>query len=137
MSVEENKATVHRLVNEVFNKGNTSIIPELIAPGYFYDSPLGIKVKGQEGFAQFVGMARNAFPDLRMTVENLIGEGDKLAGSFTLNGTFTGNLGDIKPTGKKNNKKFAIFYRFENGKELEAVEFEDMLAFYQQLGIKP
>ncbi len=137
MSVEQNKATIRRVVEEVFNKGNMAVIPELIAPGYVYRSPMGMEFKGPDGFAQFVVMTRSAFPDVHMSVVDLFGEGEKLAGLFSISGTFAGSMGDVKPTGNKIEQKFAIFYRFENGKESEAVEIEDMLTFYQQLGIKP
>ena len=137
MSVEQNKATIRRVVEEVFNKRNMSVIPELIAPGYVYRSPMGIDFKGPAGFAQFVGMMHSAFPDLHMAVDDMFGDGEKLAARLSMRGTFTGDLGPMKATGKKFNQPFAFFYRFEGGKELEAVEYGDMLSFYQQMGVKP
>ncbi len=137
MSVEQNKATIRRVVEEVFNQKKTSVVPELIAPGYVYHSPMGIDFKGPAGFAQFVGMMHSAFPDLQMAVDDIFGEGDRLAARLSMRGTFTGDLGAMKATGKKFNQPFAFFYRFEGGKELEAVEFGDQLDFYRQLGIAP
>ena len=137
MSVEQNKATIRRVVEDVFNKKNLAVVPELIATGYVYRSPMGIDFKGPTGFAQFVGMMHSAFPDLQMAVDDIFGEGDRLAARLSMRGTFTGNLGPVPPTGKKLNMPFAFFYRFEGGKELEAVEFGDQLDFYRQLGIAP
>ena len=134
MSAEKNKAVIRRVAEEIFNKGNMSVVPEIIAPNYVYHSPFG-DFKGPEGFTQFVGMTRNAFPDFHMTIDDMIGEGEKLAVRLNFTGTFKGKFGDMEPTGKQFNMTAAYFYRFENGKEVEALPFSDMLNFYQQLGI--
>ena len=115
MSVEENKAVIRRVAEEVFNKGDMSVVPELIAPDYVYHSPFG-GFKGPEGFTQFIGMTRNALPDIHMTIDDMIGEGEKLAVRLSFTGTFKGKFGDMEPTGKQINMKSAYFYRFENGK---------------------
>jgi steroid delta-isomerase-like uncharacterized protein len=137
MSVEQNKATVRRVAEEVFNKGNMAVIPELIASNYLYKSPMGVEFRGPDGFAQFIGMMRGAFPDVHMTIVDTMGEGDKLSARLSLEGTFTGNLGDVKGTGKKFEVPIGMFFRFEGGKETEAVEFIDIASFNQQLGILP
>jgi len=134
MSVEANKATLRRVAEEVFNKGDLSVIAELIAPNYVYHSPFG-EFKGPDGFTQFVAMTRNAFPDVDMKIDKMVAEGDKLAALLTFRGTFKGKFGDAEPTGKQINMTMAYFYRFEGGKEVEATPFSDMLTFYQQLGI--
>lgn len=137
MSVEENKATIRRVFEEVLNKGNLEIIPELIAPDYLYHSPLGVEAKGPEGFKEMVIMFRTAFPDFHATIDDMVGEGDTLAVRLSFRGTFKGKFGDLEPTGKQINITSAYFYRFAGGKEVEALAFMDMLAFYQQLGISP
>ncbi len=138
MSTEENKAVIRRVFEEVLNKGDLSLIPELIAPDYVYHSPLvGGEFKGPEGFRQMVTMFRNAFPDLHCTIEDMVAEGDKLAIHVTLRGTFKGKFGDIAPTGKQFNMTSAYFYRMAGGKEVEALPFMDMLTWFQQLGISP
>jgi predicted ester cyclase len=138
MSVEQNKANLHTIIEEVFNKGNISIIPKLIAPGWICQNPYGKEFKGPEGFKQFVTMYRNAFPDLQLTIDDVVGEGDTLAARLTWRGTFKGKLGEIKPTGKKLDMPFAYFYYYKDGKETgEPIGFSDTLTMYQQLGIKP
>ena len=98
------------------------------------NSPFG-EFKGTEGFTQFVGMTRNAFPDIHMTIDDMIGEGEKLAVRLAWTGTFKGKFGDMEPTGKQVNMTAAYFYRFESGKEVEATPYTDMLSLYQQMGI--
>ena len=136
MSVEGNKATIRRAVEEAWNKGNLAVADELIAPDYVYHGPLG-EFKGPEGFKQSVTMTRTALPDFHMKIDDMVGEGDTLAVRVTWRGTFKGKFGDIEPTGKQISMTSAYFYRFEGGKEVEALPFMDMLAFYQQLGISP
>ena len=135
MSVEHNKATVHRVIEEVWNKANMSVLPELIAPSYVFHSPFG-EFKGPEGLSQFVATTRSAFPDINMKVDDIVAEGDKVAARLTWSGTFTGKFGDIEPTGKPVSMTAAYFFRFENGKEVEASPFSDMLSLYQQMGVK-
>jgi len=136
MSVEQNKANLKRTI-EAFNKGNMELIPELIDPSWSYKSSLGVEFKGIDGGRQFVATYRNAFPDLMMTIDDMMGEGDKLAAHQTLTGTFTGKLGNIEPTGRQLNIKMAHFYKFKDGKQTEVMPFMDSLTFFKQLGVSP
>jgi predicted ester cyclase len=137
MSVEENKAKQRRLWEEVFNKGNLEIIPEFFAPSYSFRSPLGIEAKGPDGFRQMIAMMRAALPDLHVTIDDLFGEGNRVATRFTFTGTFKGEMMGIAPTGKKVKVSGTLITQWEGGKEVEAWESLDTLAFFQQLGIKP
>jgi predicted ester cyclase len=136
-SVEQNKSTERRIIEEVLNKGDMSLIPELVAPNWSYHNPLGMDLKGHEGFAQFVAMERDACPDIHYDIVDMFGEGDRLVVRLIGRGTFTGSMGPIKPTGNKFNVPAARFYRFEGGKEVEAIEYVDLLDFYRQMGINP
>jgi predicted ester cyclase len=137
MSVEQNKANLKIIVEEGFNKGNTELAHEYFSPNWSYKSSIGAEFKGVEGARQLTATYRNAFPDLMMTIDEVIGEGDRLASIQTLTGTFTGKLGNIEPTGRKINIKIAHFYTFEDGKQKEVVPLMDSLDFFKQLGISP
>ena len=137
MSVEENKAVLHRHVEELFNKGDLAVADEVISADYVYHSPLGIEFKGPEGVKQMVAMGHDAFPDLHFTIDDMVAEGDKVAVRYTYTGTHKGEYMGIAPTGKKINMTTAIFYRFVGGKEVEAISYGDTLALYQQLGVSP
>ena len=134
MSTEENKATVRRIINELVNKGNLAIADEVLANNYIYHFPTH-DIKGPEGFKEFIGMMRTAFPDLHVTIEDLIAERETVAARFIMQGTFKGELMGIAPTGKKLSFPEAVFIRFENGKEVEATAYGNMLSFNEQLGI--
>ena len=136
MGVEENKATLRRIFDEIWNKGNLDMIPELISPEYINRSPQG-EMKGLDGYKQQIITARTAYPDLNMAVDFIIGEGDYLASQVTMTGTHKGEYMGIAPTGKKITYKHALFTRFKDGKSAEAVPFGNTLSVYQQLGVSP
>ena len=134
MSVEENKAIIRNKHVEIFNKGDLSIADEIISNDYVYHGPMG-EYKGVEGFKQIVTAVRAAMPDVHFMIDDMVAEGDKVAVRYTWTGTFKGELMGMAPTGKKFTMTSAYFYRFKDGKEVEALPFSDMLSFYQQLGI--
>ena len=136
MSVEENKAILLNKHLEMFNEGNLSIADEIISPDYIYHGPAG-EFKGPEGVKQMVQTFRVAFPDGTFTINDMIGEGDKIAVRYTLTGTHKGDYLGLPPTGKQINMEGSFFYKFENGKEVEALPFMDSLTMFQQLGISP
>ena len=136
MSMEENKATLRRTFDEVLNKGDTSIIPELISTDYVHAGPLG-EYKGLEGYNQWLTMIRTAIPDLWAKIDEMVAEGDTVAARISLGGTFTGKLGDYEPTGKPVNISAAYFYHYKDGKEVEAIPFVDSLTMAQQFGMSP
>jgi steroid delta-isomerase-like uncharacterized protein len=137
MSVENNKEIIrHKHIEEIFHKGNLAVADEIISPDYVYHGPLG-EYKGVEGFKKMITEARNAFPDIHYEIEDMVGEGDKLAVHYTMTATHKGTIMGIPATGKKVEQSQAFFYRFKDGKEVEALPFSDMLSFFQQLGITP
>jgi predicted ester cyclase len=137
MSTEENKAVIRRIIEEAFNKGNLAVADEAIAPNYVYHGAGGQEFKGVEGFKQFVTMMRSAFPDVRMTPEDMVAEGDKVAHCSRLRGTFKGEMMGMAPTGKQIDISVLTLSRFAGGKEVEAWLYADTLAMYQQMGVAP
>ena len=136
MSKEENKAMVRRIFEEVIVKGNLSAVDEIMASNYVYHFP-GQDVKGPEGFKEFVKMMRTAFPDLSMTIEDQIAEGDKVATRETMRGTHKGDFMGIAATGKQVTFTGMVIVHFQDGKEVEAWGSPDMLGLFQQLGVVP
>jgi len=137
MSTEENKATLRRIIEEAFNKGNLAVTDELIATNYVYHGSGGQEFKGTEGFKQYVTMMRTAFPDLHMTIEDMVAEGDKVVHIAKMRGTHKGEIMGIAPTGKQLTISAVTISRFAGGKEAEAWTYADSLVMYQQLGVAP
>jgi predicted ester cyclase len=134
VSIEQNKAAVYRLY-EVVQKRDWAALPDLIAPDYVYH--MDQEIRGPEGLKQmFTGLIA-AFPDYREQMERVVAEGDLVAVTYMMSGTFTGRYSGIAPTGKKFTVPRTVVARFENGKQVEAWGYSDSLALFQQLGIKP
>jgi len=136
MSVEQNKASMYRCFEEVWNKGDLSVLPEVIAQDYIGRNP-GSEVRGIDAFKQSIIAARNAFPDLHYTIDDVVGEGDKLAIRLTVQGTFKNKYGDTEPTGGPVKYTMALFNRYVDGKCVEAIPFADRATISQQLGTTP
>lgn len=90
---------------------------------------------GREGFKQFVLMYRSAFPDMHITIEDQIAEGDKVVSRWTARGTHQGELMGIPPTGKQATVTGINIERFANGKFVEEWSNFDALGLLQQLGV--
>lgn len=137
MGATENKATMSRVVEEVFNKQNLKLMSEVCAPNYVFHAPDGQDVVGAEGFQGMLAMYFSAFPDMKMEAHDIVSDGDCVACRFTLTGTHTGDLMGIPPTNKQFNYKATVVIHFEDGKEAEAWEYADPNAVFTQLGISP
>jgi predicted ester cyclase len=126
MSVEQNKAAIRRLNEEVFGKGNLAILPELFAAHYVLHWK-GSDFKGPEGFKQYYTSVKKAFPDYWEKIEKMVGEGDMLATFYTVGGTFAGESTGKNKTGQKYSISYMVLTRFENGKQCEAWPYGDNL----------
>jgi steroid delta-isomerase-like uncharacterized protein len=134
MSVEENKAIFRRIVEEGFNKGNLAIVDELVATNHVNHTD---NVHGPEEYKQFITMYRTAFPDLHMTIEDQIAEGDKVVNRWTSRGTHKGDLMGIPPTGKQTTVTGMYVARIIGGKIVEEWGNLDALGMMQQIGVVP
>jgi steroid delta-isomerase-like uncharacterized protein len=135
---ENNKAVVRRLVEEVWNKGNLSVANECFASSYKHHDPSTPEVEdGPAGEMKRATLYRTAFPDLRLTIEDLIAEENTVAARWSCRGTHKGVLGDIEPTGKQVSLSGVSIVRFADGKMLEGWINWDALGMLQQLGVVP
>jgi steroid delta-isomerase-like uncharacterized protein len=92
---------------------------------------------GPEGYKQLVAMYRGAFPDLNITMVEMIAEGDKVVARWTAQGTNTGEMMGMPPTGKTFNATGMNMFRISGGKVAEVWTNFDDLGMMQQLGIIP
>ena len=135
MSAEETKAVARRINDEVWNQGNLDVIDELIAD----DAVISIvgapqEIRGPAGFREFVTMYRTAFPDLRITVDEQIGEGDVVVNRWTATGTHEGDLMGIAATGKQATTAGININRISGGKLVQGWGIFDQLGLLQQIG---
>jgi steroid delta-isomerase-like uncharacterized protein len=135
---EQNKNNVRRLFEEVWNKGQVSVADELFTATYaHHDSSTPDLGRGPESEKKRVTLYRNAFPDLRLTIENILAEGETVVARWSCRGTHKGDLNGIAPTGKQFNITGVSIARFTNGKMFEGYVNWDALGLMQQLGIVP
>ena len=130
MSIEDNKALARRGLEEVLNQKNLAVLDELVVPDFTFHSA-SRTIRGREAFEQFLTMFLNAFPDLHLMIEDLIGEGDCVSVRYTYRGTHQAAFMGIAPTGKQITVMGLEFLRLANGKILEEWINED---FMEQLG---
>ena len=135
MSTEENKAIDRRFTEEVWNQGNLAVVDELMSADYDGHDPA--MPAGSEGLKQFVLMYRSAFPDVHLTIEDQIAEGDTVVSRWTARGTHKGELMGIPPTGKQVTVTGMNIERIANGKFVEGWSNYDTLGMLQQLGVVP
>ena len=116
-----NKALVRKIVEEMFNRGNFAVAPEIFA-AEFVDrghEQVADKRGGPEGFSQFVATVRDALPDLNATIQNMVAEGDYVAMWNTATGTHRGELFGMPPSGKQVSVRDFHFFRFSKNKIVE------------------
>jgi predicted ester cyclase len=137
MSTEANKTVLKRIYEEVFNKGNLAAVGELHAAKFVLHGPGGMELNGSTEAKEYVRGFRAAFPDVCVTVENMVAEGDYVADRVSITGTHRGDWTGIAPTGKRVTITCNALSRFEEGKQAEVWEEFDMLSLMQQLGVIP
>ena len=135
MSAEENKAIVSRFYDEFFNKGNLRIVHELHTPDYQHHDPDAPDPGGGAvGYIKRNAMFLKAFPDRRLTIEDQVAEGDKVATRITMRATQTGDLPGIPATGKQVTVVSMHICRISDGRIAEEWELFDPLGMLRQLG---
>lgn len=138
MSAEQNKSIVHRWVEGGWNGGNLALVDELYTTDYMIHDPQTPDFPGgQTAFKQFVTNLRTGFPDIHVTIEDVIAEGDQVVWRWHITGTHDGNLMGIPPTGRPISITGIVISRFANGKWAEDYVNWDTLGMLQQIGVVP
>ena len=137
MSTEDNKALAQRWLEEVWNKGDLSLIDELIAPNYVLHDPTRPGLRGRAGIKESIAMFRTAFPDLHFTIEDQVAESEKIVTRYTVQGTHLGTLMGIPATGKQGTITGIDIYRIMDGQIEEAWSNWDTLGLLQRIGVIP
>jgi steroid delta-isomerase-like uncharacterized protein len=135
MSTEENKALVRRFYEEVWDRGNTDFAFDVFAENYVrHDLRSTEALPGPGGQKRIADDFRAAFPDLRVKVDLVIGEGDFVVGRWTATGTHRGSWGALEPTGRRATFSAVNIFRFDHGKVVEIWNHRDDLGLREQLG---
>jgi steroid delta-isomerase-like uncharacterized protein len=125
-------------VEEVFNQGNIRAADEVISPDFVEreELPPGMP-SGREGVKQMTVMFRSAFQDFKVTIDDVIAEGDRVVLRTTWSGTHRGEFMGIPPTGKRVSFGVIDIIRIAEGKFVEHWGQMDSMGLMQQLGAAP
>jgi predicted ester cyclase len=129
---EENKAIARRFLEETQNHKNLAIVDELIAPD-FVGHTAGLRGIGD--LKEAIRTNLTAFPDLHVTVEDQMSEGNKVVTRFTAKGTHAGVYHGIGPTGKQVTYTVISMHILADGKLSEGWRVVDRLHILEQLGV--
>ena len=135
-----NKATVRRL-NEELSSSDWELISktidELVEPDALVRAPTPPGVRGAQALKHVFGMLHRAFPDLRITVDDVIAEGDKVVIRVTGRGSHEGEFQGIPATGRQVTATGVGIARVQDGRIVESWAAYDALGLMQQLGAIP
>jgi steroid delta-isomerase-like uncharacterized protein len=135
-----NKATLRRFC-DAMNTGDAEVISttidELVEVDALIRTPLPIEATGAQKLKEVFGRLHRAYPDLHVTVEDVIAEGDKVVGRNTVTGTHQGEYMGLPPTGKSVTYNEIFIFRFAGGRIAETWGVVDVLSQMRQLGAIP
>ena len=135
MSTEENKTIIRRLLTEVWNNYQVEKLGEFFAENVLaYDATDHEPKVGFESITQVVIHFHTAFPDLHVSIYDMLAEGDKVIVRWGLRGTQHDTFMGVPPTGRAVDVRGIIIYRLENRKIVEYWGCFDTLGLMQQLG---
>jgi predicted ester cyclase len=135
-----NKAAATKLFTSAWNNGDFAILDEMIPMTALDHSTIPGKSpeKGPASFKSIIGMFRAAIPDIKLTIDDELAEGDKVAHRWTLSGTHSGTpLFGVPAKGEKLTFSGTTIVRLENGKVAERWSNVDEMALARQLGLVP
>jgi predicted ester cyclase len=128
---------MHRWFEEVWNNRNADAIDEMFAIdgiAHGLKDPQGNPIIGPSGYKPFHAAFLNAFPDLKVTIEDTVTEGDKIAVRCRVNGTHCGEGIGITPCSTPVEFTLMTIVRVTDGRIAEAWNNVDFMEMYQQLG---
>ncbi|MCP4401543.1 MAG: hypothetical protein GY801_30125 [bacterium] len=134
---EANKKIARRWVEEIWNKGDLSVIDEIVASDYVDRSPARGQGTDRETIKSKVTWFRAAFPDAHFAITDMIAEGDKVVVPQTFTGTHQGEFSGAPATGKQVTWTGIFIYRIKDGKIVERWGELDTMGFMIQIGAVP
>ena len=134
MTLEDNKALLRRIPEEIWSKGDFAASDAVLAADFVNHNPAFGHPPTRDGYKQTVAQFRAAFPDLSMTVEDVLAEGDRATVRFRVQGTQHGPFGAFPATGRAVEFTGMGTARIRDGQVVELWVNGDLLGLLQQLG---
>jgi steroid delta-isomerase-like uncharacterized protein len=120
VSAEENKALVRKFFEEAWGKGDVAAVDEFMATDYVEHPRPSSLPPGPEGLKQLITAYRSAFPDLKLTLDDIFAEGEMVAFRWSARGTHLGDWLGIPPTGNHVTATGITIFRIAGGKVVES-----------------
>jgi steroid delta-isomerase-like uncharacterized protein len=138
MSTDQNKIIARRIVDEGWNKHNPAILDQLFSnDAVVHDPQNPTSTKGPQGAKSALTTYLRAFPDMKISIEREIADGDYVVQHLLATGTNTGEFNGMPATGKKTTTIGVMTSKIKDGKVIEAWSLLDSLGLLQQLGVVP
>jgi steroid delta-isomerase-like uncharacterized protein len=136
---EANKAFVSRWFEEVWNQGREESFDELFAIGGigYGLGDTDVPTRGPAEFKLFANNLRGAIPDIHMTIEDIMAEGDRVTVRITVEGTHKGNQLGVAATGRRIRIAGVVIIRIEHAQIVEGWNSWDQLGLLRQIGAIP
>ena len=131
MSVEENKVLATRFYEEILNSRDMNVADEILDSQYIDHSATA---PGLENFKTYFGMISSVFPDIKVTVEDLFADDNKVAARLTIRGTQLGSFRGFPATGMQATWSGMDIIHISAGKIIERWSERDFLHMLVQLG---
>ena len=130
--------TARRFIEDILGTGDWSSADDVLQPDVVMYHPSSPEpIRGREAVQGFLGMFRTGMPDLSLSVDDITGDGERVAARWSAHGTHTEEMFGIPPTGKRLDIHGISFFRFADGKIAEDWVEENTLSVLQQLGVVP
>lgn len=137
MTSEANRNAGLRLIERAFHQHDLAAFDDYYAAHAVSHALPSGSPQGPEGAKLFAASFLQAFPDLRVTVDDMVADDEHLVTRWTARGTHLGDLMGIAPTGRTVTFGGMALDRFEDGKTAEHWEVMDQVGLMQQLGVMP
>jgi steroid delta-isomerase-like uncharacterized protein len=134
-AIAQNIALVSRIWDEVWNSGDLEACVSIFSPDYVGHLPgMTAPVRGPAEFRQLVDVYRTAFPDVHLSVEDVLGAQDRVVVRWVSRGTHLGPMMGMPPSGRKMEIMGISIFRIADGLVAEEWEGFDTMSMMQQLG---
>jgi steroid delta-isomerase-like uncharacterized protein len=135
--METPEDTLTRLYEDVWNGANPDTVDELVHEEYLiHDRDLAAEMQGPELYKALASGTRDVFPDMTITIEDMVTAGEKIALRWTMTGTHQGTMFGVESTGRQVELMAIEINRFEDGKLIETWTQSDQLGLMHQLGVE-
>jgi steroid delta-isomerase-like uncharacterized protein len=134
--MSDNKRTIRRYYEEVFNQGRLEVLDEIVVPNHVEHNPLPGQTQGLEGIKQRVAMLRAAF-NPQFTLEDVLAEGDKVVVRWSNRGTHLADFFGVPATGRTVVVSGIDIHQLRDGKMSEHWDVVDIFGVMMQIGAIP